>query len=213
MKKFCVIVLAVLLGVGVGRVAEAQGRITILALTPAEIYPGNTFLITGQGFGDRQRNRTLILSGAVNGRSALYKLKVLKWSKSGIRVDTSETVSPGVYRVGIYEGDETRLVGNTKKIVVLGGIVIEGVNPDPATPGQTLEIHGTHFGHVQAHRIASLNRNGRRVFLQVSVWSETLIRARIPNNVGSGQHRVLIYYDDTLRSSSDGYPITIQPHP
>lgn len=213
MKRLTFTLLAVLIGLGVGRVAEAQGRIKITAVTPGEVYPGNEFEIAGHGFGDGQRNMTAILSGTINGRSALYKLKVLKWSESRIRVDTWETVSPGIYRVGIYEGDETRLMGNTARVVVLGGIVIERISPDPGAPGQMVEIHGIHFGTVQAHRIASLNRNGRRVFLQVSAWSETLIRARLPNRVGAGQHRVLIYYDNTLRSSSDGYPITIQPQP
>ena len=213
MKRLTFTVLAVLIGLGVGPITHAQSRTKISAVTPAEVYPGNKFEIAGHGFGDRQRNRTVILSGTVNGRSAIYKLKVLDWSESSIRVDTWETVSPGIYSVGIYEGDGLRLIGNAEQIVVLGGIVIERITPDPAAPGQTVEIHGIHFGRVQANRIASLNRNGRRVFLQVLAWSETLIRARLPNHVGSGQHRVLIYYDDTLRSSSDGYPITIQPQP
>lgn len=213
MKRLAFTVLAALIGLGVASIAQAQGRTKIKAVTPGEVYPGNKFEIVGRGFGDRQRNRTVILSGAVHGRSALHKLEVLEWSESRILVDTWETVSPGIYRVGIYAGDGLRLIGNTEQMVVLGGIVIERISPDSAAPGQTVEIHGIHFGRVQAHRIASLNRNGRRVFLQVSSWSETLIRARLPIHVDSGQHRVLIYYDDTLRSSSDGYPITLQPQP
>jgi hypothetical protein len=119
-------------------------------------------------------------------------------------------VVPGRYEVGIYRGDETGLVSNLVPLTVLGGIVISRINPDTAHPGDTVEIHGRHFGAVQANRIVSINRLGHRYRMRVLEWGSGLIRAQIPNRLTAGRYVVLIYYDDSYRSSSDSVAVTIE---
>jgi hypothetical protein len=209
MRRFTLTVLAALLSLEAISAAQNRARLKLSAVEPAEVYPGDTFDIRGFRFGDRQGPRAVIISGEINGRSALHKLRVLKWLDNRIRVDTSETVSPGRYTVGIYGGDETRLLSNVVSLTVLGGMVISRVNPDVAAPGDMVEIEGRHFTRIQGNRIVSINQNGRKHRLEVSDWSDTRIRARVPA-VSPGRYLLLIYYDDTLRSSSDSYRITVE---
>jgi hypothetical protein len=41
-------------------------------------------------------------------------------------------------------------------------------------------------------------------------WSDNLIRVRIPNYLDAGNYRVLVYYDDSFRTSSNSVDLDIQ---
>jgi hypothetical protein len=46
--------------------------------------------------------------------------------------------------------------------------------------------------------------------MQVVSWSNEVIRARVPRTLMPGNYRVLVYYDDSFRTSSNSLPVTIE---
>lgn len=67
--------LALLMSMGLSVSAQGQNRMAIKGVEPKEIFPGNTFEITGDHFGARQPNKTsVMISGTVAARPYRYKL-------------------------------------------------------------------------------------------------------------------------------------------
>ena len=89
----------------------------------------------------------------------------------------------------------------------------ERISPDTASPGDTVEIQGRHFGRHQANRVFSMNRFGSKTRMTVLDWSDSLIRAQVPARLDPGQYVVLIYYDGLYVSSSDSVRMTIERSP
>jgi hypothetical protein len=211
MGRIIVATIVLLMSAGLGANAQGPGRIKISGTKPAEIYPGDRFDIAGKAFGDRQPNNiTVMISGTIVDRPLRYKLRVVKWTNERIRLATEETLVPGRWSVGIYRDDETGLISNLASLTVLGGMVIERLEPEAAEPGDTIEIHGRRFGRHQANRVVSMNLNGRKHRMQVLDWSAELIRAQVPNRLARGRYLLLIYYDDSYTISCDSVPITVQ---
>lgn len=90
-----------------------------------------------------------------------------------------------------------------------GGTLIERVVPNVSFPGGVIAINGRNFGRVQGTKIAAINR-GRVDRLQVTRWTDTQIIARVPLDLVGGTYRVLIYCDDTYRTSSNSLEVTIR---
>lgn len=188
--------------------AAAQNRWRIDSVRPAEVYVRNKFDLVGSGFGERQARSTMVVMRLESGRNTIHKPRILFWSNKRIRLETPDLAVPGRYRVGVYHNDE--LITNEATLTVLGGISIHGINPSPASPGDTIEIRGVHFGGNQVTRYVSINRLGTRTRLTILDWSDNLIRAQIPDRVTAGAYLLLIYYDETHTQSSDGVEFTIQ---
>ena len=89
-----------------------------------------------------------------------------------------------------------------------GGMMIERIDPEVTSAGMAINIYGRNFGSVRGERIVSVNR-GRANRMEVLDWSDGRIRARIPDRLAPGNYRVLIYYDDTFRTSSNSMEVTI----
>jgi CARDB len=90
-----------------------------------------------------------------------------------------------------------------------GGVTIERINPDVTSPGRAINIYGRNFGSVRGEKIVGINR-GRVNRMEVLDWSDDRIRARVPDRLASGNYRVLIYYDDSFRTSSNSLEVTIE---
>jgi hypothetical protein len=90
-----------------------------------------------------------------------------------------------------------------------GGMLIQRVEPAVAFPGDVIEIRGVHFGDRQGSKIPAINL-GRVNRLVVLSWSDTEVRARIPNGLAPGRYVVLIYYDESFRNASNSLEVTLQ---
>lgn len=90
-----------------------------------------------------------------------------------------------------------------------GGITIERINPEASSPGRTIHIYGRNFGSFQGERVVGINR-GRVNRMEVLDWSDGRIRARVPDSLAPGNYRVLIYYDDSFRTSSNSLVVTVE---
>ncbi len=88
-------------------------------------------------------------------------------------------------------------------------VLIENIVPPVTFPGGEIAINGRNFGHRQGTKIAAINR--RRVDrLQVTRWTDTQILARSPLDLVGGTYRVLIYCDDTYRTSSNSLEVVVR---
>jgi hypothetical protein len=90
-----------------------------------------------------------------------------------------------------------------------GGMLIERVNPHAAYAGDIIEIRGERFDSFQGDKIVAIN-HGRVTSVRVLSWSDNLIRVRIPNHFDAGGYRVLVYYDDSLRTSSNSVELDVR---
>lgn len=90
-----------------------------------------------------------------------------------------------------------------------GGMLIESVVPNVTFPGGSIAINGRNFGNRQGTRIAAINK-GRVDQLQVTRWTDTQILARSPLDLVGGTYRVLIYCDNTFRTSSNSLEVTVR---
>jgi hypothetical protein len=87
-------------------------------------------------------------------------------------------------------------------------MLIRQIKPDATHPGTVIDILGIHFGDRQAGRIVGINL-GRVNRARVLRWSDNRIRVRVPDGFVPGEYRVLIYYDNSFRTSSNSLPLTI----
>jgi hypothetical protein len=87
-------------------------------------------------------------------------------------------------------------------------MLVERVSPRAVYPGDIIEIRGERFDSFQGNKIVAINQ-GRVNAVRVLFWSDNLIRVRIPNYLNSGSHRVLVYYDDSFRTSSNSVELDI----
>jgi hypothetical protein len=90
-----------------------------------------------------------------------------------------------------------------------GGMTIERVDPDLTSPGRVINIYGRNFGSFQGERIVSIN-HGRVNRMGVLDWSDDRIRARIPDRLAPGNYRLMIYYDDSFRTSSNSLEVIVE---
>lgn len=211
MKTVIVLLATLLSTLGLSSSAAGQNRWRIDRITPDRVYVRNKFDLVGSGFGDSQPRHTMVLMTLNDdGRHTIYKLRILTWSRKRIRLETPDLAIPGNYTIGIYVGTESNLISNEMNLTVLGGIVVHSITPNPASPGDTIEIQGVHFGGNQVSRYVSINRFGTRTRLPILDWSDNLIRAQVPDDVGAGNYLLLIYYDETRVASSGGVDFTIE---
>jgi hypothetical protein len=89
-----------------------------------------------------------------------------------------------------------------------GGMLIDRVKPFAVHRGDIVEIRGSRFDSFQGNKIVGVNL-GRVNPVPVISWSDDLIRVRIPNHLNAGSYRVLIYYDDSFRTSSNSVELDI----
>jgi hypothetical protein len=90
-----------------------------------------------------------------------------------------------------------------------GGMLIESIVPNVTFPGGTIAINGRNFGRQQGTKIPAINR-GHVSQLQVTRWTDTQILARSPLDLVGGTYRVLIYCDNTYRTSSNSLEVTVR---
>ena len=88
-------------------------------------------------------------------------------------------------------------------------MLIERVSPHAVRTGDIIEIRGERFDSFQGNKIVAIN-HGRVNSVRVLSWSDNLIRVRIPNYLDAGNYRVLVYYDDSFRTSSNSVDLEIQ---
>jgi hypothetical protein len=89
---------------------------------------------------------------------------------------------------------------------------IERVTPHAVHTGDVIDIRGDRFDTFQGNKIVAIN-NGGVTSVRVLSWSDNLIRVRIPNHFNPGSYRVLVYYDDSYRTSSNSVEVTVSPRP
>ncbi len=109
---------------------------------------------------------------------------------------------------GALSGDETEARDSGDRISK-GGMLIEKLVPPVAGPGSTIEIHGRDFGQIPGNKVVAINAHNRLNVMKIRSWSNTLIRAQIPRDLKGGGYVVLIYYDDSYRTSSNSKTIKV----
>ncbi|MGH9874297.1 MAG: IPT/TIG domain-containing protein [Pyrinomonadaceae bacterium] len=90
-----------------------------------------------------------------------------------------------------------------------GGMLIEKIVPNITFPGGVIAINGSGFGNRQGTKLPAINR-GHVNLLQVTKWTDTQILARSPLDLVGGTYRVLIYCDDSYRTSSNSLEVTVR---
>ena len=90
------------------------------------------------------------------------------------------------------------------------GMLIDNINPNVTFPGGEIAINGQNFGHDQGTKLPAINNNNQLNLLQVTRWTDTQILARAPLDLVGGQYRVLIYCDDSHRTSSNSLEVTVR---
>ena len=90
-----------------------------------------------------------------------------------------------------------------------GGMLIENIVPNVTFPGGVIAINGRNFGNRQGTKLPAINR-GHVNLLQVTKWTDTQILARSPLDLVGGTYRVLIYCDNTYRTSSNSLGVTVR---
>ncbi len=94
---------------------------------------------------------------------------------------------------------------NAISIIQLNKPIITRVDPDSVMTGDTLTITGSRFGENQG--VSAVTIGGKRA-LVILFWSDTLIRAVVPDAAVSGDVSVTVG-----GRTSDAIPITIVPPP
>lgn len=116
----------------------------------------------------------------------------------------STAIEGSDFYVDLGRVSEVRAIGER-----CGGMLIERVVPNVSFPGGVIAINGRNFGREQGAKIPAINR-GHVDRLQVTRWTDTQISARVPLDLVGGTYRVLIYCDDTYRTSSNSLEVTIR---
>jgi len=91
-----------------------------------------------------------------------------------------------------------------------GGMMIEKIVPNVTFPGGEIAINGHGFGNRQGTRLPAINRNNQLNLLQVTRWTDTQILAKSPLDLVGGTYLVLIYCDDSYRTSSNSFEVTVR---
>jgi hypothetical protein len=91
-----------------------------------------------------------------------------------------------------------------------GGMLIEKIVPNVTFPGGVIAINGRGFGNRQGTKLPAINRNNVLNLLQVTKWTDTQILAKSPVDLVGGTYVVLIYCDDTYRTSSNSLEVTVR---
>ena len=88
------------------------------------------------------------------------------------------------------------------------------LSPECGMPGGIFVINGNDLCGSQGDNIPSINR-GHANALEVLSWSDTEVRVRIPADLPAGCYKVLIYHDDSYRTSTNSlnFMITDAPRP
>jgi hypothetical protein len=89
------------------------------------------------------------------------------------------------------------------------GVRIDEVSPRVASPGEVIRLLGVNFGTDPGTKILAINL-GRVNWMAPLEWSDGRILCRIPPGLPSGRYRVLIYYDDSYRTSSNSLEIVVR---
>ena len=90
------------------------------------------------------------------------------------------------------------------------GMMIEKIVPNVTFPGGVIAINGRGFGNRQGPKLPAINRNNGLNLLQVTKWTDTQILAKSPLDLIGGTYVVLIYCDDTYRTSSNSLEVTVR---
>ncbi len=111
-------------------------------------------------------------------------------------------------------GEAERISGRTgaesnAEASSVGGMYISSLSRSIAAPGETLAIEGERFGPRQGSRIVAIN-HGRLNRMDVVSWSDQRIVVRVPAELAAGDYRVLVYYDASLRTSSNSLAVTLR---
>ena len=91
-----------------------------------------------------------------------------------------------------------------------GGMMIEKIVPNVTFPGGVIEINGRGFGNRQGTKLPAINRNNRLNLLQVTRWTDTQILAKSPLDLIGGTYVVLIFCDDSYRTSSNSLEVIVR---
>ncbi len=162
-----------------------------------------------------RRGRVVLATGN-EGRTPTYALSTTtgRWEQLHACSDGKETNNWFVIYSTDVDGSEffvdsarvsaVRAPGNQ-----CGGMLIDNVVPNVTFPGGTIAINGSGFGNQQGTKIPAINR-GNVVQLQVIRWTDTQILAKAPLDVVGGTYRVLIYCDNSYRTSSNSLEVTVR---
>ncbi|MBN2469028.1 MAG: hypothetical protein JXD19_12880 [Deltaproteobacteria bacterium] len=86
------------------------------------------------------------------------------------------------------------------------------LSPECGMPGDVFVINGRDLSDEPGEKIPSINL-GRAYELEVLSWSDTRVRVGIPEDLSAGCYKVLIYYDNTYRTSSNSLNFLITDVP
>jgi transglutaminase-like putative cysteine protease len=206
-------------------VIQASSRPPVIESISPEIgLPGDVLVITGRNFGtDRAQNRVRI-SGRIPTASAY-----LEWTDRIIRLRLPVDSTSGLVYVytgngrsnGVLFTNSEHLPERVAPVRQPGRPVITGIDPTVSRVGDVITIHGRRFGENRktsrvlfAWSSEGQDNPGRTVWRTGSVegsasdfayelWSERMIRVRVPNGATTGE--VMVQTDKGLSP-----PVTLQ---
>ncbi|MHB8974100.1 MAG: hypothetical protein ACYC3X_26170 [Pirellulaceae bacterium] len=96
----------------------------------------------------------------------------------------------------------------TIPFVTQSGMTIDRVTVQGLPGVQTLILRGRKFGTVPGTKFVALNLNGVHR-AAVTRWGDYEVQVRVPANLPSGEYRVLVYYDESLATSSNSQQVRL----
>ncbi len=168
------------------------GGPSIYSLSPASAPIGAPVELSGEGFGRRREGRPRVL---LNGTTA----QVVSWKDDKLTFKVPPSLSSGTYDLAVErmtkEGEGT--LGGTVAFEVLRP-VITSMTPVSGLPKTLVTMTGTGFGPAMGTTRTRVLLGGTTV--AVSVWTDTLIRWKVPKGLAVGTHTVVI-----IREPAGGY--------
>ncbi len=209
-------------------ILNSAERLEIVTVSPGRFAPGANLTVRGRLFGEAKGRREVVLKKG----NDIHPLSVSGWSPTQFQARTPGGLVPGRYLLAVYEDSTLNQVVDWYQVTVTQNEDIAGkktdaaenkagqkevprvpvlrtVEPQVVVPGELLTLRGDHFGSRQEGRIASLNL-GVAHHLQVVEWADGQVRARVPRGLEPGQGRVLIYTDESHKTSSNSLPVTVK---
>ncbi|MFA5162765.1 MAG: IPT/TIG domain-containing protein [Elusimicrobiales bacterium] len=161
----------------------------VAGITPSTAPIGQTFIITGSGFGAYAGSYTRVLIGGVTAQLSLWNGTTIQGTIPGALASGARSV---VVERAVADGMVARAVAPS---ITVAGLEVYSLTPSTAPIGQPFTITGGNFGSYSGSYTTVLIGG---VTAQLSLWNGTTIQGVIPN-IAAGAQPVVV-----SRRTADG---------
>lgn len=92
--------------------------------------------------------------------------------------------------------------GSKKTAIQACGIVLESLGKTKGVEGDTFNMFGV-WGYPQGHKMPCLKNKDKIIPLPIRIWSENLIKVKIPGGLAPGTYQVGVYCQNPQKGPTD----------